>query len=125
MTLDEFAKQIDFDYDETRKDFRTSTQWYRVKLVYKGRLFATEFYQGAELEEDGMKPTVDRVLHTLQLESRWGRMTFMQYCEDTDISIHSAAAKTTWIRAVTIHNQLWDLFGDDFRIFDEAEEALA
>jgi hypothetical protein len=124
MTLDQFAERIEFDYDEIRKD-RTGNQWYRIRLVYQGRLFATEYFQGAELEEDGMKPTVVRVLHALQLESRWGRMTFIEYCDDAEISIQSAAAKATWIRAVTIHNQLCDFFGDDFPIFYEAEEEMA
>lgn len=124
MTLEEFSKHVEFDYEETRKD-RTGTQWYRVMLSYKGRHFATEFFQGAELEEDGYKPDIERVLQALQVECEWGRMTFLKYCEVSDISMNNAAAKATWIRAMTIYNQLCDFFAEDFWMFDEAEVELA
>jgi hypothetical protein len=124
MTFDELAKLIEFDYEETRKD-RDGTQWYRIKLWYKGRMFATAYFQGADLEAAGRKPTIDRVLDALQLECEWGRMSYIEYCQQTEVAPDDADAKVTWIRAMTIYNQLCDLFMGEFALFDHAEEEIA
>lgn len=124
LTFDQLAELIEFSYETTCRD-ADGTQWYRVRLVYQKRIFSTLYFQGPELEAAGRKPTIDRVLDTLQLECEWGRMTYMDYCEQTEVSPDDPSAKVTWIRAMTIYNQLCDLFMGEFSKFDNAEEEIA
>lgn len=103
---------------DKQSDWQRNANGYTVRLMYKGRQYTIDFWQGTDITED---PTAAGVLDCLLSDANGGEMTFGEFCGEFGYDNDSRTAERTWKQCGKVREELQRLLGDDFDLFMYSE----
>jgi hypothetical protein len=109
---------------EARKRYDKRSEWekgandYRLTLVYQGRRYSFDYWQGAAART---QPEVAEVLETVLAAEVEEGQTFREWCREFGYSDDSVKALRIFRACKRQTAALRRLFGDDFETFASAE----
>ena len=99
-------------------DWQQNANGYRVTLLFQGRRYSFDFWQGVGISDD---PTVEGCLDCLLSDATAGEMSFDEFCAEFGYSTDSRRAERIWKQCVKARKRLQRLLGCDFESFVYAE----
>ena len=103
---------------DKQSDWQRNANGYTVRLMYKGRQYTIDFWQGTGITED---PTAAGVLDCLLSDANGGEMTVDEFCGEFGYDNDSRTAERTWKQCGKVREELQRLLGDDFDLFMYSE----
>lgn len=106
--------------DAARKPWTQRDEWqknandYRLTLVYQGRRYSFDFWQGVGITSE---PDAAGVLECLLSDATAEGMTFGEWCGEYGYDEDSRSAHRTYRACVKVGGRLRKLLGDDFGAF--------
>jgi hypothetical protein len=102
--------KLDYDkWDEWQKNAKA----YRLKLIYQGRSFSFDFWQGYGITHE---PEVEEVLECLLSDASVSE-DFEEFCREFGYDIDSRKAEQTHKACLKIQSNMKRLLGPDFEMF--------
>lgn len=99
-------------YDK-QNEWQKKANGYRLKLIYQGRSYAFDFWQGTGITHE---PDVSGVLECLLFDSS-APEDFEEFCKEFGYDIDSRKAEQTHKACLKIQSNMKRLLGSDFETF--------
>lgn len=103
-----------------RDDWQQQANDWRITLVYQGRRFSLDFWQGTGIKEE---PTAEGVLDCLLSDAQAGNESFEGWCSNFGYDTDSRKAEKTYKACIKTAKRLRKLLGSDYETFAEAERS--
>lgn len=110
-----YGARLEWDKQD---DWQRNANGYRVTLLYQGRRYSFDFWQGVAHTAE---PTAGGCLECLLSDAVAGETSFDDFCGEFGYSTDSRRAERIWKQCSTVRARLQRLLGGDFESFLDAE----
>jgi len=87
---------------------------YRCRMLYKGRSYSFDFWQGSAHKDD---PTAEGCLECLLSDANCAENTFEDFCSELGYDTDSRKAEATFKACKIVRKNMERLLGSDFEAF--------